>query len=177
MNTALVVAVVVVLIIASKFIDKSFRKPKLSLKYHYKHKDFLMTKSENEFFDIICESVGSNYYVFPQMHLSSFIDHRVRNGQSWGSAFAHINQKSVDYVICDRKYRRPLLAIELDDSSHILDSRQKRDYEVETILKEAGVPLLRFKEINKTSNEGVAERIRDALPGYTQHNVSTDTVL
>lgn len=66
-------------------------------------------------------------------------------GQNWRAALAHINRKSVDFVLCDKAYLSPKLAIELDDKSHGVLDRQDRDREVERILREAHVPLLRLE--------------------------------
>ena len=56
-----------------------------------------------------------------------------------------ITQKSVDFVIVEKNYLNPLLAIELDDSSHNRKDRIKRDNFIEKALKDAGLPLLRIK--------------------------------
>ena len=91
--------------------------------YNYKRKDFLMSRAEHEFFDVLIEVVGNQYYVFPQIHLQNILDHKVV-GQSYKGAFRHIDEKSVDYVICDKAYIKPLLAIELDDRTHEWESRK-----------------------------------------------------
>ena len=111
--------------------------------YHYERRDLIMTRAENDFFKMLDMAVGDNYYVFPQVHLSSLFEHRV-DGQDWWKAFHHINRKSVDFVICDKQTVRPLAAIELDDWSHKLDKRKARDIEVERIFRGANFPLLRF---------------------------------
>ena len=96
---------------------------------------------------------GDRYYIFPQVHLSSFIDHKVKNGQYWKAALSHINQKSVDFVLCDKQWRRPLLAIELDDRTHNRPDRVERDVIVEQILSQANMPLLRIARSNSVSTE------------------------
>lgn len=161
MITALIVTAVIVLAAISSLISKSSYS-KLSTKYRYRRKDFIMTKAENDFFDVIMQAVGDNYHVFPQVHLSEFLDHKVK-GQNWQHALHYINQKSVDYVICDKQYRRPLLAIELDDWSHNSTIRQERDANVERIFQESGMPLLRFKDFTNLSVAEVAPRIQGAL--------------
>ena len=57
----------------------------------------------------------------------------------------HISQKSVDFVLCDKAYISPKLAIELDDQSHERKERQERDLEVERVLNDAKLPLLRLE--------------------------------
>jgi len=111
-----------------------------------------MTRTEDEFFLKLEQAVSERYYVFPQVHLSSLLDHHV-DGQDWGYAFRHINGKSVDYVLCSRETLRPTYAIELDDYTHEQSDRRKRDEEVERIFDEADLPLVRFK------NKNVSEQV------------------
>ncbi|MBP9853146.1 MAG: hypothetical protein QG629_133 [Patescibacteria group bacterium] len=142
--------------------------------YHYSRKNFLMTKAENDFFDVLVDVLGAQYYVFPQIHLSSLLDHRVK-GQSWRAAFSHINQKSVDYVVCGRQYRNPILAIELDDWSHDSDERKERDTTVDQMLKESGVPLLRIRDARDITPDNIRARLDEYLPKNTD-SYTTDTV-
>jgi len=112
--------------------------------YKYSAKYSLMTKTESDFFTKLERVVSERYYVFPQVHLSSLLDHRVK-GQEWSYAFRHINGKSVDYVLCDRQTLQPTYAIELDDYTHDQSDRKRRDAEVERIFDEANLPLVRFR--------------------------------
>jgi len=120
--------------------------------YSYTAKELLMTRTETEFFIKLEHAVSERYYVFPQVHLSSLLDHHVK-GQEWKYAFSHINGKSVDYVLCDRTTLRPTYAIELDDYTHDKADRRKRDAEVERIFDEAELPLVRFRNKNISEAE------------------------
>jgi very-short-patch-repair endonuclease len=122
-------------------------------KYSYRKKDFLISRAEHELMDLLDKAFGNIYYIFPQVHLPSLLNHKVV-GQNWHGAFRHIDEKSVDFVICDKQYIKPLLAIELDDKSHEQEERMARDVEVEEILKNAGLPLLRVE------NHGHFDRIK-----------------
>lgn len=131
--------------------------------YHYQHKDFLVTYTENDFFKILVGVVGEKYYVFPQIHLSSIVDHKVPNGQSWKGALSKIDRKSVDYVLCEKDHLRPVLAIELDDKTHDRADRAARDEFVERVLEEAKVPLVRLRDYNILSEGDVRQKILEAL--------------
>jgi len=84
-------------------------------------------------------------------------------GQNWKAAFRHVSQKSVDFVLCDKAYISPKLAIELDDKSHERSDRVDRDIEVERILKGAGMPLLRIQNHGTFNPQDLAQKIRAAL--------------
>ncbi len=127
--------------LSSRFFSSSAEK--IKAKYHYERKNYLMTVAERDFYGMLTQILGTDYLVFPQVHMSAILGHKVK-GQNWKAAFRHVNQKSVDYVICDNANLIPLIAVELDDRSHDADDRRARDIEVERILSEAGFPLLRF---------------------------------
>ena len=163
----LFIAICLVLVAIIAYINSGLHKTykltvKPTVKYHYKRKAFLMTKAENDFFDVIYRAIGDDYYVFPQIHLSEILDHKVKY-QNWEHALHYINQKSVDFVICDKQYRRPILAIELDDWSHDADDRKQRDANVEHMLREAGMPLLRFKDVRSSPSEEIIATLQREL--------------
>lgn len=126
--------------------------------YKYERRDFLLTRAEHEFYDLLIKAVGHTYYVFTQVHLPTLVKHKI-NGQNWYGAFRHIDEKSVDFVLCDKVNIAPKLAIELDDQSHERLDRQKRDGEVERILREAGLPLLRMENLGQFNASDLAQEI------------------
>lgn len=142
--------------------QESETKPKEKPKYQYTSKQFFMTRAEHEFYDALIAAVGSDFYVFAQVHLPTIVDHTVK-GQDWRAALAHINRKSVDFVLCDKAYISPKLAIELDDKSHERYDRQERDKEVERILRETNIPLLRVQNNGSFDSALLAQQIKSAL--------------
>jgi very-short-patch-repair endonuclease len=130
-------------------------------KYQYNRRNFFLTRAEHEFYDTLVSAVGSEYYIFAQVHLPTLLDHAVR-GQNWRAALAHINRKSVDFVLCDKAYISPKLAIELDDKSHERPDRQERDNEVERILQQAGVPLLRIVNNGRFISSDLGIKVRES---------------
>lgn len=121
-----------------------------------------MTKNEVVFFRVLHEAVGDLYYIFPQIHLSAILDHELY-GQNWKGAFSHINGKSVDFVLCEPYHLTPVAAIELDDKTHDKEDRKIRDAEVERMLAEARIPMIRFVNPSKLIPSSVRKRILDTL--------------
>jgi very-short-patch-repair endonuclease len=138
------------------------RKKREKPKYRYQKQKFFMTKTEHECYKVLSKILGDRFYLFAQVHLSTIVDHKVK-GQSWKGAFSHINQKSVDFVVCSKDYISPVLAIELDDSTHGRPDRQRRDVEVERILEDAGVPLLRIENRERFNSEELERKIKNKL--------------
>ena len=160
---AVLLLFIVAVVTAQLISKKTKRSNKGTAIYRYGRKEFFMNRAEHEFFDVLIEAVGSSYYVFPQVHLSSILEHRIK-GQDWRAAFRRINGKSVDFVICDKAYIKPLLAIELDGSSHEADAVRQRDADIELIFEKAELPLLRFANHGSPDREEVKRRITEVLP-------------
>jgi very-short-patch-repair endonuclease len=157
-----IVVLVVIIVIALFVLAELFGgRPEKPL-YQYKKRECIMTAAERKCFNSLVEAVGITYYVFPQIHLPAILDHKIHNGQKWFAAFRHIDEKSVDFVLCTKNDLRPVLAIELDDWSHERQDRQERDREVERILKGAELPLLRLKD-NSDIPETLVLKINSSL--------------
>lgn len=134
--------------------------------YTYSAKEHLMTASEEAFFRLLSDSVSERYLVFPQVHLSALLEHKIPK-QNWKYAFRHINGKSVDYVLCDKMTLKPVYAIELDDYTHKHKDRVERDIEVERIFAGAKIPLVRFSDYKSLSHEDIITKLSDAYAAKT----------
>lgn len=107
----------------------------------YKKKRYLLTEAEHRFFIALQEAIEDQYYIFPQIHLANLL-YVPKGTYHWKTYFNRIIQKSVDFVICEKEYLSPVLAIELNDSSHNLPDRIERDKFVEASLEKSGLPIL-----------------------------------
>lgn len=121
-----------------------------------------MTEAEDNFFMMLQESFGKDYFIFPQVHLSAIFDWE-QGSQDWLWARRHIESKSVDYLLCDVQTLESIVAIELDDWSHKLPARRWRDDEVERIFHETGMPLVRFHDYQTLERSVMEHKIRSAI--------------
>ncbi len=60
-------------------------------------------------------------------------------------AFNRIKSKHVDFLVCDRQTLEILSVIEVDDPTHHIANRKKRDLFVDSALKQAGIPCAHLK--------------------------------
>jgi len=130
--------------------------------YSYRKKTYLLTKPERDFFEVLESILNNKYYIFPQLHLSTLLNHEIV-GQNYKGALSHIDRKSVDYVICDKTYLSPLLVLELDDPSHSRNDRRDRDKEVERILESSNLPLIRIPYAEITNIERIMSLINKEI--------------
>ena len=157
-----IVAVIIFLVIKARQGtdgDTSPIKAPIKKEYVYIKKSCAMTPNELSFYKTLHEAVNG-CVIIPQAHISMFLDHRIK-GQNWKAAFAKINGKSVDFLICTNDMK-PLMAIELDDSTHDQPDRKNRDEFVNSIIMSANMPLLRFKT-GEWNSEIIKHRITQAL--------------
>lgn len=161
METLIIATAVVVIVIVSFLRSYARYLPapvkKKSVVYAYEIKNKMMTERELFFYEKLTNVAGSKYAVVPQVHLSAFLNHKIK-GQNWKGAFSVINGKSVDYLFVDKATQKPAIAIELDDYSHQSDARIERDRKVENIMTASGMKLVRFSDVN-ISEENIYSRL------------------
>ncbi len=156
METFIIIAAAVVVIAVISFLRTyaaylpDVSKTKNTYRYEVKNK--LMTQRELLFYAKLTNVAGDKYAVVPQVHLSAFLNHKIK-GQNWKGAFSVINGKSVDYLFVDKSTQKPTIAIELDDYSHQSEARIERDRRVENIMTTSGMRLVRFSDVNISEDQ------------------------
>ena len=104
-----------------------------------------VTAAEANFFRVLQRVVGLRGHVLAQVSLKQLLflpgsNHSNPGRATWQNK---INQRSVDFLVCDPATLKPLVVIELDEPTHARPERQTRDEEVEALLRAAGLPVLR----------------------------------
>lgn len=107
----------------------------------------ILTEAEQSFYKKLKELVADRYYIFPQIHLASFLTVKAQ-GKNWKRLFNKVIQKSVDFVLVDKLTFETKLVIELDDHTHLRKDRVDRDSFVDSSLKSAGIAIVHVKEHN-----------------------------
>ena len=134
-----------------------------SNEFPYFKKSTLITAAENELFQVLRKlTAGSKIHVLAMVRLADIID--VKKGtEKSRSYFNRISSKHIDFVLCDARDTRPILCIELDDSTHTRKNRQERDAFVDAALKASNVPLLRIKVQSKYEPAEIKDMIKKHL--------------
>lgn len=103
----------------------------------------------------IANKLGLNMLV--KMRIADLI-YVPRNHPEYMRWFNYIRSKHIDFIICDGA--KPVLLIEVDDSTHDRPSRQKRDDFVDKIFNQLNLPII---HIRTWSDEGLEQIITEAL--------------
>jgi len=116
---------------------------KPSKKHPYFSRGTLLTKAELRFFNVLKQVVSKDQLISCKVRLADIINCTDKN---WKRGYGpQISSKHIDFVLFDLQTSDIILCIELDDSSHSLPHRKKRDIFVDKSLDTANIPILRVK--------------------------------
>lgn len=108
------------------------------LKYR---KAVFLTETEAKFITVLTSFVRGRAHVLAKVRLSDLaLPEDSPNFSAHQTAMNKVQSKHVDFVLCGAFFR-PLCVIELDDSSHFLPSRMRRDDFVDLVFKDIGLPI------------------------------------
>jgi hypothetical protein len=159
MSTALIVVLAAVAALVLIAVVVALAWPR---RLPYRKSDHLLTPAERSFWGVLRRAMDGRYHVTWKVRVADVLwlpdDTRDRQG--------HLNRilaKHLDFVLCDPSSTAPLLAIELDDSSHERPERRRRDDFIDAALRDAGLPLLRVPVRRSYAVEEIAELIRERI--------------
>lgn len=137
---ALPLIVVVTILIILIFISRNLDKNKI---YRYKPAPNLLTQAELEFYHSLVKLLPQ-HAVMCKVRLADIIVPDER-GSRWKYAFNKIRSKHIDFVVIDPNTSAIKLAIELDDSSHLMPKRVERDQFIKEIFQGSDLRIYRHK--------------------------------
>ena len=118
----------------------------------------VLNRKEEEFFEYTRKYLDKNFIITPQVNLQTIIetDTRTRNNELF---------RSLDFVIFNKEYYIPMLAIELNGKHHYTKEYwKKRDNSIKEILKSCELELIEinmeeFDKINKNFIDEINKKI------------------
>jgi len=143
-------------------IIESLRQQRKDVVLPFKRKEFLMNIPERRFFEELTKNMPNNYVVFPQVVLGSIVKTTAPRNEAIGWR-NKINRKTIDYVIFELPYYKPVIAIEYDGKTHNYSNRMKRDEEVKNILDSSGIHNFHVKHNNNINFEEIKNKINELL--------------
>ncbi len=129
----------------------------------YQKRASLFSYRERVFYQALARSVDWNRYdVFAKVRLADFTD-LANQPEDQKYHRNRILCKHIDFLLCSKPSFAPVLAIELDDSSHKLMEHDERDKFKDNLFQTVGIPLLRMKLQSHYSNEDLRKEIEEKL--------------
>lgn len=133
----------------------------------YRKWEYFFTYQERKFYELLHEELGNDFEVFAKVRMADVV--MVANEpENRNQYVGQLLRKHLDFVLCDGRNLKPLLAL-TDDSSHNKYNRQESDEFKEQVCKQAGLPLLRVA-VRQTYPKG---EIRELVYSHLS-NVTTD---
>lgn len=110
----------------------------------YERKRYLLTIPEKSFFDLLSGAVSDDIYICPQVCFGGVLN-VTATAREYQSHWNRVQAKRIDFLLCDKRTLTPLVAVELDDSSHDSPNRIERDNFVDEACASAGLAILHFR--------------------------------
>ena len=160
MNKLYILSILIGVAIAIKEIinfKTSNTEKKSFQKLPYKKKN-IMTDPELSFFRVLEKKYSTQYYIIPQVVLSSIIDVDLpKKFFAYKGYRSKIDKKTIDFVLFSKDTFKPFMAIELDESSHSLPDRKERDEFVNPLFEKVGIKLKRVMVANSYNIDNLLE--------------------
>lgn len=128
----------------------------------FKTNKYFLSAAEQSFYGVLKQAVAGQFDIFAKVRLMDilWLPPQAQNKQRYRNM---VQSKHVDFVLCNSKGLLPVLAIELDDSSHARDDRSRRDVLVDKVLADAGLPVLRVPAKSAYDVRQVTAGIQQAI--------------
>jgi len=137
---SLIVLVIVVLVLAIVAAIARRLSSAATQSFPFAKRKYFFSAAERSFYEVLRRLVPE-HVVFAKVGLDELV-YVTKKGSEWRSHQNRIDRKHLDFVICDTNLA-PVVAIELDDSSHNEQRRRERDVFVDQVLAAAGIPIIR----------------------------------
>jgi predicted RNA-binding Zn-ribbon protein involved in translation (DUF1610 family) len=120
-------------------------------------RDDFLSPAEASFFRLLQGVVKDQYLIFPKVSLKDiFFVSRPQENMTY---YNKIDRKHVDFLLCDAVSLKPVMGIELDDSSHKRPDRIERDELVDQVFNQSGLPLRRISVRSAYSQQELQDLI------------------
>lgn len=128
----------------------------------YERRGVLLSPAEVTFLRSLHLAVREDWLVFSMVRLADIIKVRqkTRKTSFWQG---RIQNKHLDFVLCDYETLEVKLAIELEDEATSRPENTQRDRFLNTALQAAGLPLMRVRAEAKYETAAIRKDIEDAL--------------
>ena len=125
--------------------------------------DSILTPAEQTFYEQLDLVIDGRLQILCKVRLADLIQVDSKNADEKNRLFRRIASKHVDFLLAEPGNLAPLVAIELDDSSHERADRRERDQFLEELFDTAQFPLLRIKASASYNRRALIEALEQAL--------------
>jgi hypothetical protein len=113
--------------------------------YPYRLCDNFLSPAELDFYHVLQPAVSAWAIVCPKVRLGDLFYPQTGDRRERFIARNKVERKHVDFLLCDPQTMRPLLGVELNDSSHRKSKRRRRDEFLARVFAATELPLAWIK--------------------------------
>lgn len=173
MKTRIAIAsIILILYLVKRILPKSTQQEK---KLPFQKKEYLLNIPERDFFENLQNKLPTEYTIYPQISLNSIIQVSIKWKEFW-NYHNKINRKILDFVIFEKKYLHPIIAIEYDWKTHNREDRKERDLFVDQALEAAWIPIIHVKHQSKIDYPTIMNEIEELLFPQIRKTESTNSL-
>jgi very-short-patch-repair endonuclease len=129
----------------------------------YLKREYLLTQAEKSFYAVLVEAVGSDKLVFTKVRMADLLYLPKMESSSFYRHQNKIQSKHVDFVLCEKDTIKTVMAIELDDSTHLRADRIVRDVFVDKAFEAARLPILHIRAAASYRSEEIKNQVQTLL--------------
>ncbi len=148
------VAFLIVSVITSAISTR--RRHEAMNRYRYRPKRQLMIGAEKHCFQLLSDIFGEKFYIIPGVNISALLSHKVGN-QNRYEAYSFIDNKTVDFVFCNKRTMRPVCAVKLDDGRSTDFGPGSDPKDMEKFFRSAHLPFVRITNPKTLDRKTVIE--------------------
>lgn len=138
----------------------------------YRLRDDFLSPAEFSFYCVLKEAVQGEFAICTKVNLGDlFFVPRSKESRSF---LNKIDRKHVDFLLCDIATLKPVLGVELDDSSHSRKDRMERDQFVNAVFDAASLVLLRVTAAKTYRVSDIADSIQQKITSQTALKVEVE---
>ena len=131
--------------------------------YPYMAKQFFFSNAEASFYHFLKRLLQENPLIFPHVTLRDLVSVSGVPKSEFYKYHNQIDRKQVDFLLVNTNDLKPLLVIELDDSTNQRQDRVERDRFVEKVLAVAQIPIVRIPVRNSYDANEISDMIKQKL--------------
>ena len=125
--------------------------------------DSLLTPAEQIFYEQLDLVIDGRLQILCKVRLADLIQVESRHPEERNRVFRRISSKHLDFLLAEPVNLAPVLAIELDDSSHDRPDRRERDEYLQELFETVRFPLLRIKASASYNRRALVDALEQAL--------------
>lgn len=126
-------------------------------RFKYRPRKHLMVGASKQCFQMLNDLFGQKFYVIPEVAISSLLSHKVGTQDRY-AAYKFIENKSVDFVLCNKRTLRPICVVKLEDGvQNDAKDPGSAPEEMEKFFRSAHIPFIYLAETQRLTPEYIIE--------------------